>query len=362
MPTGFGTASQACGTRRSFIPITTRWHFQNICWALLSSSRRFSWATGNPLIAYNVAFLLSFVLAGAGMFLLVRELTGSSEAAWIAGLIFAFSPARFGQIGHLQVLMSGWMPLSLWALHRFITKRSALSLTGFVAFVLVQCLSNNYFIYFLALPAAIVALHGLYVDLRRRPSPGCSAGWRLRRGSSRPRWRRSPSSTFVCGASSASDERSRMRPTSAPMWPPYLHGNDGVRPPLTLWRHLPNIAKPPGPEGELFVGAVALTLAVVGMALGCGRWREPEFRNARVYGAIAAIALLPFTRSQPDEHRMCLLTSAASTNCCSICSLVSTAFACTHASASSFCSPPRCSPGSARLRSSRGAVAGSCGR
>ena len=121
-----------------------------------------SWASGNPLIAYNVAFVLSFVLAGVGMFLLVRELTGSSEAAWIAGLIFAFSPARYGHISHLQVLMSGWMPLSLWALHRFITSRSTLSLLAFIFFALAQCLSNNYFIYFLALPAAMVALHGLY--------------------------------------------------------------------------------------------------------------------------------------------------------------------------------------------------------
>jgi hypothetical protein len=30
---------------------------------------------------------------------------------------FAFAPARLGQIGHLQVLMSGWMPLALLGLH-----------------------------------------------------------------------------------------------------------------------------------------------------------------------------------------------------------------------------------------------------
>ena len=30
----------------------------------------------------------------------------------------------------------------------------------------------------------------------------------------------------------------------------YLHGNDGVRPPLSLWRHLPFASKPAGPEGS----------------------------------------------------------------------------------------------------------------
>src|SRR5437870_5584814 len=68
------------------------------------------WATGNPLIAHNVAFLGAFVLAGAGMFVLARELTGQDAAAWIAALIFACTPARLGHMSHLQVLMSGWMP------------------------------------------------------------------------------------------------------------------------------------------------------------------------------------------------------------------------------------------------------------
>ena len=37
---------------------------------------------------------------------------------------------------------------------------------------------------------------------------------------------------------------------------------------------------------------MALTLAAIGIMLGRSRWRSSEFRHARVYGAIAAIALL----------------------------------------------------------------------
>src|SRR5688572_10012664 len=32
------------------------------------------WLTGNPIVAYNIAFLLTYLLAGLGMFLLAREI------------------------------------------------------------------------------------------------------------------------------------------------------------------------------------------------------------------------------------------------------------------------------------------------
>ena len=48
--------------------------------------------------------------------------------------------------------MSGWMPLALWALTRFVRTPSAGYLAALLIFVIAQALSNNYFIYFLALP------------------------------------------------------------------------------------------------------------------------------------------------------------------------------------------------------------------
>jgi len=43
--------------------------------------------SGNPILCYNVTFLLTFVLSALGMFLLVRELTGSGPAAFLAGVV-----------------------------------------------------------------------------------------------------------------------------------------------------------------------------------------------------------------------------------------------------------------------------------
>jgi hypothetical protein len=50
---------------------------------------------GSPILAHNVVLLLSFPLAGLGMFLLARDRTGSSAAGLFAGLAYAFSAYRF---------------------------------------------------------------------------------------------------------------------------------------------------------------------------------------------------------------------------------------------------------------------------
>src|SRR5687767_640498 len=42
--------------------------------------------TRNPILSYNVAFLLSFVLTGLGTFLLLRAMTGSYSAGGVAAV------------------------------------------------------------------------------------------------------------------------------------------------------------------------------------------------------------------------------------------------------------------------------------
>ena len=55
------------------------------------------WLSANPILVYNVAFIASFVQAGAGMYVLARELTGRRDAALIAALAYAFAPMRVAQ-------------------------------------------------------------------------------------------------------------------------------------------------------------------------------------------------------------------------------------------------------------------------
>ncbi len=120
------------------------------------------WLTGNPIVALNLAMVASTALAGVGMFLLARDLTGRADAAVVAGVAFACTPYRLPLASHLQVLVSGWMPVALYGLHRFCATRSRRALAIFAAAFVLQAYSNGYFLYFTAVPVACVAVHGLW--------------------------------------------------------------------------------------------------------------------------------------------------------------------------------------------------------
>src|SRR5450759_203468 len=58
------------------------------------------WLTANPVFVYNIAFIASFVQAGAGMYVLARSLTGRRDAALLAALAYAFTPFRVAQFAN----------------------------------------------------------------------------------------------------------------------------------------------------------------------------------------------------------------------------------------------------------------------
>jgi hypothetical protein len=246
-----------------------------------------AWLTGRPFVAYNVAFVASFALAGIGMWRLARRLTGRDDAAIIAGAIFAFAPARLGHIGHLQVLMSGWMPLALVALHRYIDTGSRRALTAFTAAFIVQGLSNGYYLYFLAVPVVILAVHSLAA--RRQLAGGllvsavcivavfapiAAAYFEVRQ---------------TYGLQRTEDEVTNFGADLGA----YLHGNEALQPPIRIWRALPHFDKPGGPEGEVFPGTMAIALAIVAL---WPRRRSPERddpdRTAVTLYAVIAIAAI----------------------------------------------------------------------
>ena len=106
------------------------------------------WLTGSPIIAYNVAFLLTFPLSGIAVYLLVADLTGRRDASWLAGLAFAFAPYRMDHLAHIQVLSSYWMPLGLFALHRYYRDHRRSWLVLFGGCVVLTGLCNGYYLLF----------------------------------------------------------------------------------------------------------------------------------------------------------------------------------------------------------------------
>lgn len=107
-------------------------------------------ATGNVILAYNLVFLATFALSGLGTFLLVRELTGSAAAAFVAGLFYAFFPYRLNQFPHLQTLSSQWLPFALFGFRRFFDTGRGWALAAGTAAFVVQGLSSGYYLFYSA--------------------------------------------------------------------------------------------------------------------------------------------------------------------------------------------------------------------
>jgi len=107
-------------------------------------------ATGNGVLCYNLLYLSTIVVAGWGMYLLVRDLTGRPLAAFVAGLAFAFAPYRISQGPHLQVLSSQWMPLVFYGFRRYFVTGRTRPLIGASAALTVQNLSCGYYLLFFA--------------------------------------------------------------------------------------------------------------------------------------------------------------------------------------------------------------------
>jgi hypothetical protein len=107
--------------------------------------------TGNPVLGYNVALLLSFVLSALGAFLLTLRLTRSPGAGLVAGIAFAFSSYRLTNLAQAQLLTTQWLPFALLSLHLLIHDGKRHHAATFVLFFCLQVLSSFYYGFLLAL-------------------------------------------------------------------------------------------------------------------------------------------------------------------------------------------------------------------
>ena len=248
------------------------------------------WITRNPILVYNIAFLAAFVTSAAGMYVLARSLTGRRDVAALAAVAYVSAPFRLGHIAHLQWLTLGWLPLSLWGLHRYLATGAWRHLSIAAGGYLMQSLTASYFVYFALLPLAIVGL----------------AGWR---SISRMPTRRPIAQTVVVAAIIAA--------VLAPVARAYVDARReaGLRRTLeditTLSADVSDYVSPPsvGPwrsqglrQGEhaLFPGAVVVALAIVAVI---SRRRDADVRT---YAIVAVCAFIFSLGPQPAAwgHRL----------------------------------------------------------
>lgn len=226
----------------------------------------FYMATGNIVLAYNVVFLATFALSGLGMFLFVRELTGSARVGFVAGLFFAFVPYRWGQFPHIQTISSQWMPFALYGLRRYFDRGSLAALAGGVLAFVAQGLSTGYYLFYFAPVFGGYALWEMAVRGRlrdRRTWATMAAAGAAAVGLMLP---------FLLPYQQAKATQGLTRPYeevlsfSADLFA-YLNAPPQVR----VWG--PILNKYPQPEGDLFFGAVPIALALVALVLWLRRAR-----------------------------------------------------------------------------------------
>ena len=115
------------------------------------------WAGLPPVLVHNLLLLGAIVASAVGMFVLARHLSGSTGAAVVGAIVFAFAPYRFDHYMHMELQWTIWSPWAFWSLQRTIESgriRFGL-LTGL--FVALQMMSSVYYGLFLAVLISVVA-------------------------------------------------------------------------------------------------------------------------------------------------------------------------------------------------------------
>jgi hypothetical protein len=153
-----------------FHPVTGTLAFSDAMLLVAALGAPLAWLGIGPGLTHNILLGAAFVTSMWFAFLLVRELTGSPRAAWLAALIFGFAPYRFAHIGHVELQWVMWMPLGLWLLHRFVAAPTAPRALAVGAALTGQALCSIYYGVFLSLylAAAWLALMFVHGTSRRR--------------------------------------------------------------------------------------------------------------------------------------------------------------------------------------------------
>jgi hypothetical protein len=225
----------------------------------------FLWIGFSPVLVHNVMILGTFVLSGAAMFWLVRYLTKSSAAGFIAGMIFAFQPYRFGHYTQLELLSAWWIPIAFLIFERAIVSGSVAqwSLLGVV--VALQTWSSIYYGVFLATALGILTVVRL---LRARDVPWVAIGKAVCIGGLVASVLVIPYLIPYLHTRQIVGERSVAEVTN---WSPHL--NTYLVTTREHWLYGARFGHLAHPEGILFPGLTALVLALAGAVQPVNRTR-----------------------------------------------------------------------------------------
>src|SRR6185369_3131096 len=114
------------------------------------------WATGNAVLASNVAVVLALALSATTMLLLVRRITGSTAAGFVAGLVYAFNAFTRHELPRVHVLNIQWWPLALLLGDLYAERGRVRDAVALCAALALQGLSGTYYLIYTALALPVV--------------------------------------------------------------------------------------------------------------------------------------------------------------------------------------------------------------
>ena len=119
---------------------------------------------------FNLIYLINVALAGFGMFLLARRLTGRAPEAFLAGLMFAWAPFLVTRgAGHYSLTAAAPLPIFMLGLHQaWETRRLRDAVLAGVALAWASFCDPYYAVYCVMLGGAFVVTRTVDVTLMRR--------------------------------------------------------------------------------------------------------------------------------------------------------------------------------------------------
>lgn len=100
--------------------------------------------TGNPIFGHNFILLLNVFLAALFTYILARQLTGSTTAAIVAGILNAYWIQMLGNMSALQTITTYWLPLTMICLHKYWGRPRARYVVAAAVLYTIQTLSCVY--------------------------------------------------------------------------------------------------------------------------------------------------------------------------------------------------------------------------
>jgi len=123
-------------------------------------------------IIYSFLWLLSFIIAAFGAFLLVRYLTQNDYAAFLSGIVFAFVPYHFVHgLGHIGALSIQWIPFCALFFMKVFREGGIKNCVFAGFFYILVAMSDLQYLVFMGIFIAVLFLYEHVINLQIGKKP-----------------------------------------------------------------------------------------------------------------------------------------------------------------------------------------------